>query len=131
MACCIRIGFPGCFPEIMSNGREKCTSDRSALCPWKNCLGTSNILPIRAGRNGKLCRYTTIWAEDAYKKGKRTTLPGALLHSVGGVFKMLIVRRGFMDGWMGVCLSITHFFYTLLKYLKLYELQRKNKKALS
>ena len=72
----------------------------------------------------KLCRYTTIWAEDAYKKGKRTTLPGALLHSVGGVFKMLIVRRGFMDGWMGVCLSITHFFYTLLKYLKLYELQR-------
>ena len=73
----------------------------------------------------KLCRYTTIWAEDAYKKGKRTTLPGALLHSVGGVFKMLIVRRGFMDGWMGVCLSITHFFYTLLKYLKLYELQGK------
>ena len=71
----------------------------------------------------KLCRYTTIWAEDAYKKGKRTTLPGALLHSVGGVFKMLIVRRGFMDGWMGICLSITHFFYTLLKYLKLYELQ--------
>ena len=53
MACCSPIGFPGCFPEIMSNGREKCTSDRSALCPWKNCLGTSSILPIRTGRNGK------------------------------------------------------------------------------
>ena len=73
----------------------------------------------------KLCRYTTIWAEDAYKKGKRTTLPGALLHSTGGLFKMLIVRRGFLDGWMGVCLSVTHFFYTLLKYLKLYEMQEK------
>lgn len=72
----------------------------------------------------KLSRYTTIWAEDAFKRDKRTSLPGALLHSVGGFFKMLILRRGFMDGWMGVCMCCNHFFYTLLKYLKLYEMQK-------
>lgn len=75
----------------------------------------------------KLCRYTTIWAEDAYKRGKRTSLPGVLLHSAGGFLKMLIVRCGFLDGWMGICLCFTHFFYTMLKYLKLYDMIEKEK----
>lgn len=73
----------------------------------------------------KLCRYTTIWAEDAFNRGKRTSLSGVLLHSTGGFLKMFIVRRGFMDGWMGLCLCCTHFFYTMLKYLKLYDMCEK------
>lgn len=73
----------------------------------------------------KLCLYTTIWAQDAYKRGKRTSMGGILLHSIGGFFKMFIVRRGFLDGAIGSYLCCTHFFYTMLKYLKLHELQRK------
>lgn len=73
----------------------------------------------------KLCLYTTIWAQDAYKRGKRTSMGGILLHSIGGFFKMLVVRRGFLDGAIGSYLCCTHFFYTMLKYLKLHELQRK------
>lgn len=73
----------------------------------------------------KLCLYTTIWAEDAYKRGKRISMSGIFLHSVGGFFKMFVMRRGFLDGWMGTYLCCTHFFYTMLKYLKLHELQRK------
>lgn len=75
---------------------------------------------------GKLCQYTTIWAEDAFKQGKYTSLAGIFFHSIGGFLKMFVVRVGFMDGWMGTYLCFNHFFYTMLKYLKLYELQRKS-----
>ena len=77
---------------------------------------------------GKLCQYTTIWAEEAYKRGKRISLSGIFLHSLGGFFKMFVSRVGFLDGWMGTYMCFNHFFYTLLKYLKLYELQRAEKK---
>lgn len=40
---------------------------------------------------------------------------------------MFIMRVGFLDGWMGVYMCFNHFFYTMLKYLKLYELQRSEK----
>lgn len=76
---------------------------------------------------GKLCQYTTIWAEDAYRRGKKTSLSNIFFHSLGGFFKMFILRAGFLDGWMGVYVCFNHFFYTMLKYLKLYELQRSEK----
>lgn len=74
----------------------------------------------------KLCLYTTIWAEDSYKRGKRTSMGGIFLHSIGGFFKMFVLRKGFLDGAIGSYLCCTHFFYTMLKYLKLHELQRKH-----
>lgn len=77
----------------------------------------------------KLCLYTTIWAQDAYAKGKRTSIAAAVAHSFGGFFKMLVLRLGFLDGPMGACVCLTHFFYVLLKYLKLVELQQQGDKA--
>ena len=76
----------------------------------------------------KLCQYTTIWANDAFQQGKEISLPGIFLHSFGGFAKMFFLRAGFMDGWMGVYMCFNHFFYTMLKYLKLHELQRENDK---
>lgn len=76
---------------------------------------------------GKLCQYTTIWAEDAYRQGRKVSLSGIFGHSLGGFFKMFVLRAGFLDGWMGVYMCFNHFFYTMLKYLKLYELQRSGK----
>ncbi len=77
---------------------------------------------------GKLCQYTTLWAEEAYKRGKRISRSGIFLHSLGGFFKMFVSRAGFLDGWMGTYMCFNHFFYTMLKYLKLYELQNQKKK---
>lgn len=74
----------------------------------------------------KLCLYTTIWAQDAFKRGKRTSLSSIFIHSLGGFFKMFVLRAGFLDGCIGSYLCCTHFFYTMLKYLKLHELQRKS-----
>ena len=73
----------------------------------------------------KMGRYSTIWAEEAFKKGRRTSLPVALLHGMGNLFSTLILHLGFLDGWMGICLSCMYCFYTMQKYLKLYGLQGK------
>ena len=72
----------------------------------------------------KMSRYSSIWAEEAYNRGRRISLPVALLHGVGSLISTLILRRGFLDGWMGICLSCMYFSYTMLKYLKLYEIHR-------
>ena len=72
----------------------------------------------------KMSRYSTIWAEEAYKNGRRILLPVALLHGIGSLFSTLILRLGFLDGWMGICMSCMYFSYTMLKYLKLYGLQK-------
>lgn len=72
----------------------------------------------------KFNQYTTIWAEDAYENGKRSNLISAFLHAVGGFLHMAIVKRGLLDGGMGLVLCCNHFSYTLAKYLKLIDLQR-------
>lgn len=73
----------------------------------------------------KAGHYTTIWAEDSYENGKRTSLLGCFGHSIYGFFRAYIIQLGFLDGWSGFYSSLQHFFYTLLKYLKLYEIQSK------
>ena len=75
----------------------------------------------------KMGRYSTIWAEEAYHKGRRASLPEALLHGIGSLFSTLLLRLGFLDGWMGICLCCMYFSYTMLKYLKLYGLQSEHK----
>ena len=75
----------------------------------------------------KMSRYSTLWAEEAYQNGRRTSLPVALLHGIGSLFSTLLLRLGFLDGWMGICLCCMYFSYTTLKYLKLYGLQSERK----
>lgn len=70
----------------------------------------------------KFDQYTTIWAQNAYENGKKTTLTKALLHAFFGFIQMGILKKGFLDGMMGFVMSLNH---TLMKYLKLIELQRK------
>lgn len=73
----------------------------------------------------KAGHYTSIWAEDAYKRNKKTSLGSAFFHAAYGFFRAYIIQAGFIDGWSGLYSSLQHFIYTLLKYLKLYELHNK------
>lgn len=72
----------------------------------------------------KAGKYTTIWAEDNFAKGKRTSLGACLGHSVYGFIRAYIIQLGFIDGWSGLYSSLQHFIYTMMKYLKLYEIQK-------
>ena len=76
----------------------------------------------------KMLQYTTLWAENAYCGGKRTSLGNVFVHSVGGFFKMFVLQAGFLDGWLGFYLCCHYYSYTMTKYIKLYELQRQEKK---
>ena len=77
----------------------------------------------------KFNQYTTIWADNAYVKGKRTSLPIAYAHAIYSFIQMTIIKLGVLDGWLGLALCCNHFSYTLMKYLKLYERQEKEKEA--
>lgn len=74
----------------------------------------------------KCSLYSTIWAEDAFKHGKKISRAGAFLNASAGFFKMFFLKAGFLDGWYGLYICANHFFYTMMKYLKLLELQNKN-----
>ena len=76
----------------------------------------------------KFNQYTTIWADNAYAQGKRTTFATAYGHAVFGFIQMTIFKLGILDGWLGMAFCCNHFSYTLMKYLKLYELQKREKK---
>lgn len=73
----------------------------------------------------KFNQYTTIWANNAYAQGKKTTLPLVYAHAAFGFVHMAVIKLGILDGWLGLALCCNHFSYTLLKYLKLYELQKR------
>lgn len=72
--------------------------------------------------------YTTIWAEERYQQGKRVALGTAFLHASLGALRALLIKAAFLDGWMGIISCVQHGFYTMLKYVKLYELQKNHEK---
>lgn len=74
----------------------------------------------------KAGKYTTIWAEDQYANGKKVSIGSAFTHAFSGFLKAYILQLGFLDGWAGLYSSFQHSAYTMIKYLKLYELQHRN-----
>lgn len=118
------------FPRTQVKWVNKVHEHPECSLPVKDLRGHIEHYTYKSWQHweGKLCRYTTIWAEDVYRRGKKISLSSIFMHSIGGFFKMFVMRAGFLDGWMGTYMCFNHFFYTMLKYLKLYELQRNGKK---
>jgi len=77
----------------------------------------------------KFCRYTTLAADELYKKGKRAHLSDILLRPIFIFLKMYIIRMGFLDGFHGLILAILSSFYVFTKYTKL-QLAKPNKRLL-
>ena len=72
----------------------------------------------------KFNQYTTIWAENAYENGKTVGIFTAYAHAAFAFIQMLILKKGLLDGRLGLTLCVYHFMYTLTKYIKLIDLQR-------
>ncbi len=73
----------------------------------------------------KCGRYTDLWADDRHQKGQSVSRLGVLAHTCFGFLKVYVVQGGCLDGWGGIYSSGLHCIYTFMKYLKLYELQRR------
>jgi (heptosyl)LPS beta-1,4-glucosyltransferase len=57
------------------------------------------------------------------KEGRRPSLGNVLINPPAMFFRMYIHKRGFLDGKIGLILSLLYSYYTLLKYIKLWEKQ--------
>ncbi len=73
----------------------------------------------------KSLRYASDWSEQRYARGKRTTLGGVFVRSLGTFLIKYILRRGFMEGRHGVLLAGVSAVYTFNKYGSLWVLQQR------
>lgn len=69
-------------------------------------------------------QYTTIWAQNAYERGKWTNALKMYMHMLGGFVKVYVFQLGFLDGIMGLKVSLQHVEYIHKKYGKLIKLQK-------
>ncbi len=73
--------------------------------------------------------YSTASAQQAFAKGKRATVAGALGHGAWAFFRTYVIRAGFLDGAHGLALAISNAEASYYKYLKLWWMGQEFKKT--
>jgi hypothetical protein len=77
----------------------------------------------------KVDAYSTASAKQAYARGRRSSVAGALGHGAWAFFRTYVIRRGFLDGAHGLALSISNAETSYYKYLKLWQMQQAEEAA--
>jgi glycosyltransferase involved in cell wall biosynthesis len=72
----------------------------------------------------RLNHYSTLAARQLYEQGRRTGPLELLLHPPAAFLRNYVLRRGFMDGTVGLTISLINSYGVFLKFAKLWELQR-------
>ncbi len=72
-------------------------------------------------------RYTTLQAEQLFKKGKKAGIGKLVLSPLLRFIKFYIVRKGLLDGLPGLIHIVIGCFNSFSKYAKLLEKQLKNR----
>ena len=72
----------------------------------------------------KVDAYSSASAKQAYARGKRSSVWGALGHGSWAFFRTYVIRRGFLDGAHGLALAISNAETSYYKYLKLWHMQQ-------
>ena len=75
----------------------------------------------------KFNQYTTLMAIKMQEKGKNGSFVDILLHPIFAFIRFYILKRGFLDGKQGFIFAVTHYFYTMIKYVKLYYMQKETR----
>ena len=70
----------------------------------------------------KVDAYSSASAQQAYARGKRSSVAGALGHGLWAFFRTYVIRRGFLDGAHGLALAISNAETSYYKYLKLWHM---------
>jgi len=71
----------------------------------------------------KMERYSSLRAEEMFKDGRKFSVFNAAVNPAAMFFRMYVAKLGFLDGVHGLILSMLYGYYTLLKYVKLWEKQ--------
>ena len=70
----------------------------------------------------KFDRYTTLQAKQWHEAGRRPSYFGLLFRGPFRFFRAYVLQRGFLDGMVGVQLSMLAGFYSFMKQARLWEL---------
>ncbi len=76
----------------------------------------------------KIDSYSTASAEDAFRRGKRSSIPKAISHAIWAFIRTYFIRLGFLDGSQGLALAISNAEGTYYRYIKIWLLQKETKK---
>lgn len=76
----------------------------------------------------KINLYSSLGALQSYEKGKRSSIIKAVLRGFYFFIEMYFFRLGFLDGKEGFILSIISSYGSSIKYFKIWEIQKKNRK---
>jgi glycosyltransferase involved in cell wall biosynthesis len=72
----------------------------------------------------KMSLYAQIFAEEEFKKGKRSSIAIAVSRGVSKFIKMYLLQFGFLDGKMGFLLALNSAYGVYLKYIYLWKKSR-------
>lgn len=74
-------------------------------------------------------KFTSIMAKEGYEKGKKVTMVSLIFSPFWKFIKSYFIRLGFLDGYYGFVVCTISAYATFIKYVKIKELQDKNKQV--
>lgn len=77
-----------------------------------------------AGHVKTLQSFTDIAAAEMLKKGQRVGVLDPLTHATWTFVRLYVLKRGFLDGFAGLCACVLSFMHVFVKYAKVYTAQR-------
>jgi hypothetical protein len=72
----------------------------------------------------RINHYSTLAARQMYERGRRASALDLLVQAPAAFLRNYILRRGVLDGSVGLLLSMVNAYSVFLKFAKLWELQR-------
>lgn len=75
----------------------------------------------------RLNSHSSSAAQSMFKRGKRASLRHITLSPLLRIFKCLVLKRGVLEGARGLIVALLEGYYVFLKYIKLLELQNKER----
>ncbi|MDR1417855.1 MAG: glycosyltransferase family 2 protein [Endomicrobium sp.] len=70
--------------------------------------------------------YSDLRSKEMFQRGKKFKLVNLVVNPIVIFIKMYVMKKGFLDGITGLILALLYSsFYTLMKYVKLWELENK------
>lgn len=72
----------------------------------------------------RINHYTTLAARQMHEAGRRAGPLDLVVHPPAAFLRNYVLRRGILDGWAGLTISVMNAYSVFLKFAKLWEIQR-------
>jgi glycosyltransferase involved in cell wall biosynthesis len=76
----------------------------------------------------RINHYTTLAARQMHERGQRTGPLALLAHPSAAFLRNYLLRKGFLDGTVGLTISLVNSYSVFLKFAKLWELQHNSQR---